>query len=140
MAKTISTIRTLISNKISSITDIKSVSNYGDNNFSAYPAAVILPTGGIGKVADTAVHERVFNFEVLLYQEQSQQATNKEDADAKMVQVCDKIIEAFDQDQDLGKEVMRVEVVDYTFDFKAQSGTWNFATFRINAVVLVKHY
>ena len=139
MAKTISAIQALISNKISSITDIKFVSNYGDGNFSAYPAAVIIPTGGIGKVADTAVHERIFNFEVLLYQEQSLQATSKEDAELKMVQVCDQIIQEFDQDQDLGKEVMRVEVVDYTFDFKAQSGTWNFATFRVNAVVLVNH-
>jgi len=146
MAKTISTIQTLISNKISSLIDgggiplIKVVTNYGNGDFSGYPAAVIIPTGGQGKIEDTAVNERTFTFDVMLYQEQSQQATNKTDAATKMTIICDAIIEAFDIDPDLAREVMKVEVVDYSFDFKPQTGTWNFATFKINAVVLVQHY
>jgi hypothetical protein len=140
MAKTISTIQTLIESKINGLGLFKVVADNGEGNFAGYPAAVIMPTGGSGKTEDTAVNERSFTFEILCYQEQSAQATTKEDAADKMTQICDAIIEAFDTDPDLGREVMKVEVVDYSFDFKVQTGTWNFATFKINARVLVQHY
>lgn len=140
MSKTIKTIQDLILAKINSLNLFKVVVDNGDGDFTGYPAAVIMPTGGIGKIIDTAVNERTFTFEILCYQEQSEQATNKADAAVKMTQVCDAIIQAFDIDPTLNREVMTVEVVDYTFDFKGQAGTWNFATFKINVRVLVQHY
>jgi len=145
-SKTIASIQTLISNKISALADVDSnllfkvVANKGEGNFDGYPAAVIMPTGGVGKVADTAVNERIFTFQILCYQEQTEQGMNKAGATERMTEICDAIINAFDIDPDLGREVMKIEVVDYSFDFKQVTGTWNFATFTINAFVLVQHY
>ena len=140
MSKTIATIQALILSKIQGLNLFKVVANNGEGNFTGYPAAVIMPTGGVGKIEANIVNERTFAFEIECYQEQSEQATNKVDAATKMTEICDAIILAFDQDRDLGGEVMRVEVVDYIFNFKAQQGTWNFATFKVNAIVLVQNY
>jgi hypothetical protein len=147
MAKTIQTIQALILAKLSALeVDIahnplfKIVTDKCIGTFTGYPAAVVTPTGGNGKVEDTAVNERVLSFNILLYQEQSEQATDKTDATLKMTEICDAVMKAFDIDPTLGREVAKVEVVDFAFDFKAQTGTWNFATFKINAVILVSHY
>ena len=64
----------------------------------------------------------------------------KAEADAWMTQASDAILIALDQDKDLGRVVENVHVVEFTTDFKVQPGTWNFATFKIDCVVIVPNY
>ena len=83
---------------------------------------------------------RTFDFTIKLYQEQSQVGKTKEEADALMTQAADAILLAFDQDKDLGGEVEIVRVVAFDLDFKVATGTFNFANFHINCVVIVPNY
>jgi hypothetical protein len=110
-------------------------------NFSAgFPAARIYETGGDGAVADTHRNQRTFNFTIKLYQEQSQSGKTADEAATIMRAATDAVITAFDQDKDLNREVMIVRVVSFTTDFSVQKGTFNFATIRVDVVVLVHSY
>jgi hypothetical protein len=107
------------------------VYDYPENNFSGYPVAVILDKGGGGQVIDTSRIERAFTFDVLLYQEQSIQGKNKEEAAAILRSIVDRVILSFDSDPQLGGEVMRVLVANVSLDFTAAAGVHNFARFTI---------
>lgn len=137
---TIAGIKTLIETKLATVAGIKAVYPYATGTFTGYPAAVIRPTGGRGVVEDTARNERVFSFAIELYQEQTEAATDAADADTKMTTIADLVLQAFDQDPDLGREVSIVRVVAFDLNFKVQAGTHNFATFAVDCVVLVPHY
>jgi hypothetical protein len=117
-----------------------SVLGYADGDMKKYPAVRITPKGGRGEVIDTHRNQRTFNFEIALYQEQSVAGEDKAGAAALMTQAADAILEAFDHDNDLGGEVEIVRVVEFDTDFKVASGTFNFATFRIDCVVNVPNY
>lgn len=145
MVSTSEEIRDLIVEKLQSL-ETASESIFGqvvpfaEGNFTGYPAAVVRATGGEGDVKDTARIERIFNFDIELWQEQTEAAKTKQEADQKMISSADRILVAFDQDKDLGGEVMIVNVVRFKFDFKQAAGTHNYATFNIEARVLVPSY
>jgi hypothetical protein len=139
-------IRDLIVTKLEAIQDADSndifveVARYPHGDFSGYPSATVRIAGSSGKVIDTHRNERTFVFEVALYQEQSEQAKNADEANEAMLEAVDAVIEAFDQDKDLGGQVEIVRVVDYTANFVSKPGTLNFANFSIEAVAVLPNY
>ena len=134
---TLAALKTAIKNKIEALSEIAVVFDYPEGDFKKFPAAVVTVTGGVGQVLDTHKNERTFNFMVRLYQEQSEAATDKASADQIMTAAADALLIAFDQDKDLGGASEIIRVVDFDLDFKQQPGTWNFATFKINVLVIV---
>lgn len=142
---TISAIKALIKTKVQGLQiggkDIfGQVFDYAQGDFAKYPVAVIMPVGGKGEVLDTHRNERTFQFLIKLYQEQSVAGRDKQDADDIMTKASDAVLIAFDQDEDLGGKVEIVRVVEFDLDFKVSAGTFNFATFRIDCVVIVPDY
>jgi len=146
MANTIKDIRKIIVDKLEAMVDgggdkiFNQVFAYAQGNFSKYPVAVVKPVGGRGTEIDTHRNERVFSFVISLYQEQSQAGKTNQEADDIMTKCSDAILEAFDQDKTLGNEVEIVKVVEFDTDFKVAAGTFNFANFRIECLVVVPNY
>jgi len=116
------------------------VFGFREGDFKKFPAVTVTFTGGTGSEIDTHRNERIYNFVISLYQEQSQAAKGKEDAAELMTQATDAILTGFDQDKDLNGVVKNVRVVEFTTDFKERPGSWNFATFRVDCVVIVPNY
>lgn len=142
METTIAGLRDLIVDKLEAIQidgddAFKSVTGYADGNFNGYPAAVVIPVGGQGAVADTHRNMRTFQFVISLYQEQSEAGADKERASDVITAVSDAVLQAFDNDQQLGGQVGMVRVVEFDTTFKVAAGTFNFANFRVDCVVLV---
>jgi hypothetical protein len=139
-------IRQLILDKLESIVDEEGNSIFGDifdypeAKFENYPVAVIMSKGIEGEILDTSRNQRTFKFTIDLYQEQTKAGRTPEEAEKIMGRASDKIIEAFDTDQDLGGEVLMVRIVNAVFDFKVAEGTFNFATFEIDCVSIVENY
>lgn len=138
-------IRALIKDKLAGLGGsqplIGSIFEYGEGEFTAYPAAVILPTGGSqGETIDTHRIHRTFSFIVTLYQEQTEAGKSKEEANDIMSECVDQIIEAFDRDKNFNFEVEVVQVVKMDFNFKQAQGTYDFATFQIDVRVIVPNY
>lgn len=117
-----------------------SISDVATGDFAKYPAVVIRPTNGEGNYVDTARNERTFTFAVDLYQEQSPEGKTKTESTDIMENAVDQILIAFDQDKTLGNEVQTVEVVEMEFDFENRKGTYNFASFEVNVVVVVNNF
>ncbi len=146
MTITLEGLKALIKTKLESIKDGGGKSIFGDifaypeGDFKNYPVAVILQKGASGNILDTGRNERTFHFVVNLFQEQSKIGKTREEADELMTKASDSILEAFDQDPDLGGEVEKVVVVEATFDFRVQQGTFNFATFMVDCVVIVDNH
>lgn len=147
MKTTLKDIRALIVAKLQGLTKtggnplFGEVFGYAQGDFTKYPVAVVLPTGGsTGQGVDTHRIERVFSFIVTFYQEQTQAGKNKDDANDIMTDVVDKAIIAFDQDPDLGGELQIIKVVKMDFNFKVSAGTYIFATLQVDAVVIVPNY
>jgi len=146
MTTTLEGLKALIKSKLQTLVDGGGDSIFGDifdypeGNFEKYPSIVILQTGADGNILDTARNERTFHFIINLYQEQSQVGKTKQEADILMTKASDAIIEAFDQDPDLGGTVEKIVVMEANFDFKVQQGTFNFATFKVDCVVIVDNY
>lgn len=113
---------------------------YAQGEFSKYPVAVVRPTGGSGIEIDTHRNERTFTFDVTLYQEQNQAGKNKQEANEKMIKAADLVTIMFDQDKDLGGQVQNVKVVKFNYDFKVAAGTYIFATYQVEARVVVVNY
>ena len=116
------------------------VFGYAQGDFSKYPVAVVKPVGGRGQVIDTHRNERTFQFIISLYQEQSQAGRTKQEADEIMTECSDVILEEFDKDKTLGDEVEIVRVVEFDTDFRVAAGTFNFANFRVDCMVVVPNY
>jgi len=140
MADTLKTIKAVVKEKLDGIDSIKEVIDYADGDFKEYPVAVLTCDGGTGETIDTHRKERTFNFVIKLYQEQSRAGKTKEEADRIMTSAVDDILILFDQDEDLGGQVEVVRVVGFDLDFKVAAGTYNFATIRVDCVVIVPSY
>ncbi len=147
MKTTMADIRDLIVTKLQGLDNLRGdplfgeVFDYAQGDFKKYPVAVVLPTGGsTGSGVDTHRIERTFSFQVTLYQEQTQAGKTKDEANNIMTEAVDKVIVAFDQDPDLGGELQIVRVVKMDFSFKVAAGTFSFATFQIDCVVIVPNY
>jgi hypothetical protein len=52
----------------------------------------------------------------------------------------DAVMKSFDEDPQLGGEVMRVIVTDITTDFEVRAGTFQFARFTVNVRDFVNNY
>ncbi len=145
MSSTAEQIRDLIVTKlqallIGNVPVFGEVFPYGQGDFTTYPVAVVRPTGGNGIEIDTHRNERTFNFEVTLYQEQTKAGKTKAEANEKMIKAADLVTLMFDQDKDLGGEVQNVKVVKFSYDFRVAAGTYVFATYQVEARVVVPNY
>lgn len=145
MAQTITSILALLKSKLATLTISGSpafgvVFDYADGDFEEYPAAVVTESGGRGQVIDTHRNQRTFQFTIKLYQEQSRAGKTKSEAADIMRACADAILTAFDQDKDLNGQVDIVRVVEFDTNFKIAAGTFNFATFKVDVVVLVHSY
>ncbi len=116
------------------------VFDYANAKFSEYPVAVVRAVGGRGNVIDTHRNERIFSFVIELYQEQSKAGKTASEADQIMIDTADAVVIAFDQDKDLGGEIEIVRVVDFDFSFKVAAGTFNYATIKVDALVIVPNW
>jgi len=116
------------------------VFDYADGDFKKFPACVVTETGGKGEVMDTHRNVRTHEFEIKLYQEQSRAGSTKKEAADLMRAITDEVLEAFDKDKDLSGEVDIIRVVEFDTNFKVAAGTFNFATFKVEVVVLVLNH
>jgi len=126
--------------KIGTVVVFGEVFPYGQGEFSKYPVAVVRPTGGSGIEIDTHRNERTFTFDVTLYQEQTNAGKDKADANEKMIKAADLVTIMFDQDKDLGGQIQNVKVIKFNYDFKVAAGTYVFATYQVEARVVVLNY
>lgn len=145
MKTTAAEIKTLIEAKLGSVqigsdNALAQVFGNGEDDMTRFPCAVVEPTGWDAVVIDTHRNERTFHFRVSLYQEISDQATQKAQANDKLLAVADAVILAFDRDRDLGNEVEIVNPVRGTYDFTTQAGRKVFATVEVDARVIVHSY
>lgn len=145
MAQTLAEVILLLETKLKSLHNgtapiFGDVFKYAQGDFAKYPVAAVYETGGKGAVIDTHRNQRTYNFTIKLYQEQSKAGKTKAEASLIMRGATDAILTAFDTDKDLGGQVDIVRVVEFDSDFKVAAGTFNFATFRIDVVVLVHSY
>ena len=145
METTITGIIALIKTKMASLTIndqviFGSVFDYGDGDFKKFPACSVTETGGKGDVMDTHRNMRTHEFDIKLYQEQSRAGNTKKEAADSMRAITDKVLEAFDKDKDLSGEVDIIRVVEFDTNFKVAAGTFNFATFKVEVVVLVENH
>lgn len=144
--QTYSNLISILKTKIQGIKDDNSVVifdevfDYGESNFSKYPAAVIIERAGTGDTIDTHRNERTFQFSIFLYQEMSNAGKSKSEAAGVMRRAVDKVMEAFDIDPTLSSEVVKVEVVPVSIDFSVRQGVFIFAEFDIKIVALVNNY
>lgn len=145
METTLAGIKTLLKNKISALqisgADIfGEVYDYAEGDFKEYPAAVIRNTGSDGSGIDTARIERIFHFTIDLYQEQTHAGKTKEEADELMTAAVDAVITSFDKDKDLSGQIEIVKVIKADFDFKVAAGVFNFASIKVDCLVIVPNY
>jgi len=145
MATTSKAIRDLIVTKLQAVkvgsnNAFGSVFDHVDANFLKYPVAVVRAVGGRGNVIDTHAIERVFSFIVDLYQEQSDPGKTTKEASDIMIETADAVLTAFDKDKDLSGSVQIIRVIEFDFSFKAAAGAFNYATFKVDAVVIVPNY
>ncbi len=145
MATTITGIITLLESRLKALKNgtapiFADVFTYAHGDFKKYPVAEVYESGTQGIVADTHRHERTFNFVIKLYQEQSEQGKNKQQAATIMRQAVDAVIVLFDKDSDLGGEVQKIRPVSADINYKKAAGDYNFATFKVDVVVLVNNF
>lgn len=146
MSETMQEIKGLIVAKLQGLKNgagkdlLSEVFGYAQGDMTKYPAACVTPITFTGETIDTHRIERIFTFEIKLYQEQSKAGRTKEEADDIMTEAADIVLRAFDTDYDLTGEIEKVEVVSGAFDFKTQNGTFNFATFQLNCKVVLTNY
>lgn len=139
-------LRSVIKTKLEGLKDdsdndlLVQVLDYGEGQFTGYPSATVLVSVGDGTEADTARNKRVFEFNVNLYQEYSEGGKTKQEATDVMVKAIDKVIEAFDIDNNLNGQVVYVEVIPLLLDTMVRSGVFLFATFKIRCHDLVNKY
>ncbi len=137
---TIKDIKAKIASMLQALPEIKEVIDHPTSDFTKYPAAVATITGGTGQVLDTHRNERTFNFVIRLYQEQSENGKDKYQADQILTDAADAVILAFDQNRDLDGSVEIVRVLEFEINYTQTPGTYNFATFKVEAVVIVPNY
>jgi hypothetical protein len=145
MAQTLTEVIDLIETKLKALKNgtapiFGEVFKYDDGDFKKFPTALITESGGRGQVIDSHRNQRTYNFTIKLYQEQSQAGKTKAEAATIMRSATDAVLLAFDADKDFSGEVDIVRVVEFDTDFKVAAGTFNFATFRVDVVVLVHSY
>jgi hypothetical protein len=145
MAQTLQAVIALLETKLKGLKNgtapiFGDVFTYAEGDFKNFPTACVIESGGKGDVIDSHRNQRTYNFVVKLYQEQGSTGKTKIEASTIMREAADAILLAFDSDKDLGGQVDIVRVVEFSTDFKVAAGTFNFATFNIDVVVLVHSY
>lgn len=142
--QTYTAVMALIKAKLEAIVDgndetiLKAVYDYNIGTPSGYPIAVIQDRAGEGSMIDTHRNERMFEFDIVLYQEIGEKT--QDEAATLMRTAVDAVLEAFDEDRNLSENVARVQVVPVSFDYTTQNGPHAFATFNIRVVDVVDNY
>lgn len=116
------------------------VFTYKGAEMTGYPTAVIMDTANEGSFLDTHRNQRVFSFQLLIYQEQSVAGKSKEIATQVMRKTVDIILESFDTDLTLNNELQFIRIVPVEIDYTIEQGSFVFATFRIDCVDIVNNF
>lgn len=120
---------------------IQEVHTYEIDRLKGYPAATIIPSGHDNEYSTTADNQRVYNFIISLYIQQSGQYGEKEIDDA-MAELVDSVIDDFDKDFTLagisvptGYTMIRVEAVPSTWGYVERESFERVANIEISCVV-----
>lgn len=144
MSTTPSQIRDLLVEKLESI-EQDSTSIFvdifpnADANFTGYPSASVEYAGGEGQVLDTHTNERTHRFVISMYHAVNEEV-DKATVNDRLLAIIGQVIESFDQDRDLGGEVMIVNVTKINSSTKVAAGAWRFAEIMVDVRVLVPNY
>lgn len=119
MATDLYDIRTAILTKLGTISQLHAVYGYEiDKPLSGkYPYATVTWIGGDGEFGDTQRNLRVHKFAIRVYQERTQPAFGNSKAEDLVLQICDAIYTAFDNDTRLGGTVKFVEPLEAVADY-----------------------
>jgi len=96
-SQVLNTIKDKIKEKLQGITDIQAIYEYATINFSGYPAAVINFQTIDSSVEDLKHNERIYRFIVHLFYESEN--TSREMAQARLEDVAEQVVNAFETDQ-----------------------------------------
>jgi len=84
-------------------------------DFEGFPTAEFYKKAGSGEVADTHKTERIWEYTLLLIYNFDDELTERKDAELILDTTVDKVMEAFDEDQDLGGACQKIEVLPVNF-------------------------
>lgn len=145
MTTTIAGVVALLKSKMESLqvsgqTVFETVLDYADGDFQTYPACTITEDGGRGATQDTHRNVRTHDITIRFYQEQSRAGKTKAEAAAIMRAITDAALIALDTDKTLSGGVDIVKVVSFDTNFRVAAGTFNFATIKVEAQVLVVNH
>lgn len=138
-------IRDIIVDKLESLVDenneslFSEIKKYPEGDFAGTPAATVGYLGGDGEVLDTHSNERTHHFSVGMYYS-VRESTEKSEINEKALVLIGEVVQAFDEDKDLGGQVQIVRVIKINSDTTVASGTWRFAEILIDVVVIVPNY
>lgn len=90
-------IRDFILAKLGTITKLAEVSGAPELAFSSYPSAIIVPSEGSSDYETNAEHERIYAFDIIVYDESKKQGTSA--ALASVMDAVDDVLDAFAGDQ-----------------------------------------
>lgn len=146
MRQTYTNLISKLKTKLEGITDTEGetvlyeVLDYKGAEMTGYPTALIIDKAGEGSLIDTHRNERIFAFDIILYQEQSSAGKTKQEATTAMRSTVDSIIESFDSDPTLSGEVKYIKIIPIEIDYTVEQGSFIFATFKVECVDLVNNY
>lgn len=96
---TYTTLRAFLLAKLQSITQLAQVEDDPKLEFTDYPAAIIIPAEGESSYETNVEHERVYAFEVILYEPSKEQGVGT--ALTKLYDAVDYVLDAFADDPHL---------------------------------------
>jgi len=120
---------------------IQETHTYEIDRLKGYPAATITPSGHDNEYSTTSDNQRVYNFTINLYIQQSGQYGEKEVDDA-MAELVDSVIDDFDKDYTFqglsvptGYTMMMVKAVPSTWGYVERESWERVAQVEISCVV-----
>lgn len=119
MATDLVDIRLAIISKLNTIDQLHAVYGYEiDKPISGkYPYATVTWLGGEGEFGDTQRNLRIHKYAIRVYQERTQPAFGASKAEDILLEICDAIYTAFDNDTRLGGTVKFVEPLESVADY-----------------------
>jgi hypothetical protein len=93
------TIKEKLKSKLQSISEISEVSDYPNQNFTAYPSAVVRTIGNTSDYETTTENLEVYSFEVALFQELNDSVHTNAEAREIIEGLCDTVRDNIDSDE-----------------------------------------
>jgi hypothetical protein len=140
MDQSIAEVQTTVISKLGTLGIFETVYDGPRSQYAGYPSAVVRPTGFSGKRIDSHRIERTIEIEVDIVQEVSEQGRSASEALAVATDCADGVIEAFDQDFDLGGKVEGTQVTAGTIGSSPTPGVQVVAVLKIEAIIIVPNH